>query len=157
MCERRSALSSAALSLYFPFVRIRIRIRNPFDLVLRCSEPPDAICRRCRRRRRRHRDRPLQDGPRDDAARATVDGFRRRSPRLGHGRRAGRRSHPAVVRLHAGAGGVRVRGPTEQRQHRAPCPLPLVSARLRAPAQERERAEGEGRCRLPPRQLQGAV
>lgn len=63
----------------------------------------------------------------------------------------------AVVRVHPGASGLRVRGAPAVRQHRAPGPVPVVVAQLRQAAQARERAQGEGDRRVPPRQLQGTV
>jgi hypothetical protein len=69
-------------------------------------------------------------------------------------KRKRRRRSTAVVRLHAGAGGLRVRGPPTEWQHRTSGPFPLVIAGLRPAAQERERLESQSRRRLPSRQFQ---
>lgn len=55
-----------------------------------------------------------------------------------------------VLRVYAGASGVRLRGAATGRKPGEARPLPVVSARLRSPPQERKRPESQGGGRLSP-------
>lgn len=78
-----------------------------------------------------------------------------------HVRRSGQsglaRRHAALLRLHPGASGLRLRSATAVRQHRTTGKIPLVAAGLRAPPEERECPQGQGHGGLSSRKLQGTV
>lgn len=78
-------------------------------------------------------------------------------------RRTGRRSELghhvdiAVLRVYAGASGVRLRGVAAGRQPGEARPLPVVSTRLRSPPQKRERPQSKGGGGFSPGELQRAL